>query len=334
MSNATVAAAVSKAVLPTTTFDRTNFGILAAGFSLAMILKYGAALTTRRLRGTDSLAGFVIGCWGVYIFVQLVDMWVKRVSGPIENFQWAIASVTILYSITLVAVLHLSFLRSAALSGLGQVSKNRFATLGLIIVGLVLVIRLVRTGFIFYQTSLSTPNASLSSTSTMFQIITLLPTLFIRLLLDIWSLYNLYRSRVKYVEQAGREAFNIITSSLVIEFLFSCLATMVACQEALNSSGDRFAFMDWLLFSWCLASWVEQRPLYMLIFGSKLTTHSQSEETNTTNGTASSYKMKDMEGGSGGFSGSSNAVEPNRSQPGGSNWYSLQGGKTGRSEAW
>ncbi|KAJ3108284.1 hypothetical protein HDU96_007566 [Phlyctochytrium bullatum] len=300
--NATLATAApapaSTKQLPVSNFDRINFGILAAGFSLAMILKFGSALTTRRLRGNDTLAGFVIGCWFVYIVVQLVDMWVKRVQGPIPDFQWAIATVTILYSLTLCSVLHLSFIRSSALSGLASITRKRFEMGGYIFVGVVFVLRLVRTGIIFYQTSLSTANPGLSNNATTLQFASLLPTLGSRIILDSWSMYNLYKSRVKYVEQAGKEAFTIIQNSLIIEFILSVIATVVACQEAINTTGDRLAFMDWLLFSWCLASWVEQRPLYMLIFGSRLTTQSRSQsETGAEDLGSTSTAVTSFKGG-------------------------------------
>ncbi|KAJ3207018.1 hypothetical protein HDU67_007806 [Dinochytrium kinnereticum] len=223
------------------------------------------------------------------------------------------------YSVTLVAVLHLSVLRSAALSGFGQALRKRFELVGLMVVIGILLIRLVRTGFIFYQTTQSSPVPALSTNSTTLQvgvdehipyfacrdllefnlIITLMPALFLRFILDVWSLFNLYRCRVKYVEQAGKEAFNIIIISLLIEFVLSMLAIIVGMQEALVTPGDRLAFMDWLLFSWCLASWVEQRPLYMLIFGMKITTSSHSENGSTHGaGTAKSANTnRDIESG-------------------------------------
>ncbi|KAJ3098774.1 hypothetical protein HDU97_003736 [Phlyctochytrium planicorne] len=308
--------------LPTSNYDRINFGIMAAGFSLALLLKFGAALFTRKLRGTDSLASIIMGIWLTYISIQLVDMWAKRTAGPIQDYQWVVSTATVLYSTTLCAVLHLSFIRCAALAGFSQINKKRFEYLGLFAVAVVFVMRVVRTGYIFSQTAQSTPNPSLSQTSTLLQTLTLLPTLFLRLLLDTWSLVNLYRSRVKYVEQAGKEAFNIITSSLCIEFVFSVFASIVACQEAANFTGDKLAFMDWLLFSWCLASWVEQRPLYMAIFGAKLTTGSQSEvNTNHTELSSMSKGGRDVEYGS---HAGLNSVKPQSMQYGSDSQYGKQ----------
>ncbi|KAI8831717.1 hypothetical protein BC829DRAFT_449245 [Chytridium lagenaria] len=278
----TVVCAAAKAFQATSVYDRFNFGIMASGFSLALALKFGAALTTRKLRGTDSLAGVIMILWGIYISIQLVDMWHKRVYGVvITGFVWATSMSTILYSATLVSILHLSIMRAAALSGLSQVPRKRFEVGGLIFVIIIFIVRLVRSGFIFQNTAQATPTPALTNNATYLQMATLLPTLFIRLVLDVWSFWNLHWSRVKYVEQAGREAFNIITSSLAIEFGLSILATIVACQEAVNTNPDRLAFMDWLLFSWCLASWVEQRPLFMLIFGARLTTQTGSLETSS-----------------------------------------------------
>ncbi|KAI8836865.1 hypothetical protein BC829DRAFT_436582 [Chytridium lagenaria] len=323
MSSAVVAA---KGFQPTSPYDRFNFGILAAGFSLALILKFGAALTTRKLRGTDSLAGIVIVAWLIYILIQLVDMWHKRVNGEaIAGFVWAIATSTILYSATLVSILHLSFMRSAALSGLGQISRKRFEIAGLTFVIVVFLTRLIRSGFIFMNTAQSSPNPALTNTATLLQMSTLLPTLFVRLGLDVWSLFSLHRSRVKYVEQAGKEAFNIISTSLGIEFALSILATIVACQEAVNVTPDRLAFMDWLLFSWCLASWVEQRPLFMLIFGSRLTTIS--EESSATG--IKSQRGGDAEIGLERVGGSANQVAAqNYQNENQANWYTVQGPKS------
>ncbi|KAJ3098773.1 hypothetical protein HDU97_003735 [Phlyctochytrium planicorne] len=264
---------------PTSNYDRTNFGLVASGFSLAYILKYGLILCTRKFRGTDLTAAIIMFCWLFYIVVQLVDLWTKRTWGPIFNFQWLISAVTILYSATLSAVLYISVIRCSALSGLNGLYRQIFDWSGFGMVIGVFLVRLIRTGFIFYQTSQSNTNATLSSSSTTMQIVTLMPTLFMRFLLDTWSLYQLYMSRVKFIKQAGsNEAFWIITVSLIIEFGLSILAIIVGMQEALNWTGDKLSFMDWLLFSWCLASWVEQRPLYMQIFGQQMT-HTNSDGT-------------------------------------------------------
>ncbi|KAJ3118676.1 hypothetical protein HDU96_010006 [Phlyctochytrium bullatum] len=125
------------------------------------------------------------------------------------------------------------------------------------------------------------------------QIATLLPTLFMRLILDARSLFCLYQYRVKYVERAGKEAFAVILSALLFEFVLSVLATLVGVQEALSSGpGDRLAFMDWILFSWCLASWVEQRPLLMQIFGSSISSGGTALDSHVANADASNYNTK------------------------------------------
>jgi hypothetical protein len=112
--------------------------------------------------------------------------------------------------------------------------------------------------------------------------------------LDIFSLYKLYESRVKYVETAGKGAFLTIVVSTIVEQLLAILAILVGFQEALSYTGNKLSFMDWLLFSWCLASWIDQRPLLQQIFGSKLSTsHTASVsataamQTNASHGCAS-----------------------------------------------
>ncbi|KAJ3096039.1 hypothetical protein HDU97_006296 [Phlyctochytrium planicorne] len=290
--------------VPTSVFDRTNFAIMGAGFSFAFILKYGLILLTRKLRGNDLAAFLIFLCWLFYMVVQIVDAWVnsfsyppnqlqsakllvltflpstfllqtKRVCCAIPNFQWVNAFVSLLSSIVLCAVLHLSFVRCSALAGFPNQWKLIFDRIGIGMVACVFAVRVVRVGFIFYTTSQTDPatNAYLSGNSTMMQITTLMPSLFTRVILDTWSLINLYRCRIKFIKQAGSHpaAFWIITWSLMVEFVFSILAIIVGMQEALTYTGDKLSFMDWLLYSWCLGSWVEQRPLYAQIFGAQMT---------------------------------------------------------------
>ncbi|KAJ3207019.1 hypothetical protein HDU67_007807 [Dinochytrium kinnereticum] len=146
--------------------------------------------------------------------INKIDHWTKRQEASIPNFIYATAGSTVLYSMTLCAVLYCSFIRASALSGMGASMRRRFEVTGWLVVGLMFAARLVRTGLIFRDVAMNAPEIFLQPSITAIQILTLVPTLCIRVLLDSWTLCNLYRSRVKYVEQTGREAFAIITGSL------------------------------------------------------------------------------------------------------------------------
>ncbi|KAI8803295.1 hypothetical protein BJ742DRAFT_501254 [Cladochytrium replicatum] len=102
------------------------------------------------------------------------------------------------------------------------------------------------------------------------QFLTLLPILVGRTILDFISTWQLWKFRVKYMD-SGRDAFYTIAISLVVETVLSHIAIVVSAEEALVSFfrisiPNMLAVTDWLLISWCLASWIEQRPLYRQIF--------------------------------------------------------------------
>ncbi|KAJ3284919.1 hypothetical protein HDU76_008206 [Blyttiomyces sp. JEL0837] len=315
-------------------FERSNFGLVAAGFSFALILKYSVILGTRKsLTGTDGLSAIVMFLWTIYVFIQAINIWSMRTTGAIENFYWAADASTIFYSVTLCAILHMSVLRVLALSGLKTWRKTA-EIVGIGLVVLVFVVRGVRTVFIFIQ-STANANAALAQNATNLQIATLLPSLGIRIIFDIFSMYKLWHHRAKYAEAAGQEAFKTIVLSLGVETLLSIIAIVVAFQEAQNYTGDKLAFMDWLLFSWCLASWIEQRPLYGQIFGSPLfSTKSGSHGTSQSGGSERQLgKFNSVQayqgqvyGGQGNFIGSQNQVQSVFSHQNHQNNGAYQGG--------
>ncbi|KAJ3415182.1 Arginase, catabolizes arginine to ornithine and urea [Chytridiales sp. JEL 0842] len=238
---------------PIPAFDRTNFGLVASGFALFMIFKYTAVLLSRKLRGTDRIAAAILGAWSVYIIIQVIDLWSKRTTGAIENWFYAINTSTLFYSTVLCGILYMSILRVLALFGgvptgesvSSMTNKRRLEIAGIALVAIIFLVRGVRTILIFIaSTADKTSVPALNANATAMQIATLLPTLLIRLILDIISLYKLYESRVKYVETAGQEAFTAIVISTIAEQIFAVLAIFVAFQEASQFQGNKLSFMD------------------------------------------------------------------------------------------
>ncbi|KAJ3125864.1 hypothetical protein HK101_005845 [Irineochytrium annulatum] len=232
------------------------------------------------------MAAISLASWIVYILVQLVNTWDGMTVGLPQGYYWLVDFSTILYSLTLASIVYMSVLRVIALSNISTYRRTLELT-GAGVVLLFFLIRGVRTVLIFMQSASNNgaTNASLSQTSTNLQIATLIPLLSLRIVIDCVSIYRLWESRVRFVDQGGKEAFRVICYSLAVETLLSILATVVAVQEAMNYTGAKLSFMDWMLFSWCLASWIEQRPLFMQIFGARMTTTSSGGQDGMQSGT-------------------------------------------------
>ncbi|KAJ1540185.1 hypothetical protein HK405_011746, partial [Cladochytrium tenue] len=96
---------------------------------------------------------------------------------------------------------------------------------------------------------------------------TMLPVLLLRFAVDFASLFVLYGAKGRRLDASGLEAFKVMLFMLIAELLISVVAIVGSFQEALQSSSFEVIFADWVLISWCLGSWVEQRPLLRAIFG-------------------------------------------------------------------
>ncbi|KAJ3322428.1 hypothetical protein HDU76_013888 [Blyttiomyces sp. JEL0837] len=256
-------------------WDRTNFGLLVAGFAIAYILKYTTILASRKtVRGTDLLAAIALTLWATYIVVQLISLWCGRIySGALDNYVWVLDTVTIFYNTTLCAIVYISVVRVIALFGLITWKKRAAEIVGYVFIGAIFIIRGV-------STSNATP--ALQQTATNLQIATLLPALCVRMTLDALSMYKLWDQAAKYCETGGLESFKNIVISLILEMIFSILAILVAWQEAVNYTGNKLSFMDWALFSWCIGSWIEQRRLYQNIFKERNSSRASSDTESGT----------------------------------------------------
>ncbi|KAJ3211290.1 hypothetical protein HDU67_004632 [Dinochytrium kinnereticum] len=219
-------------------------------------------LLSRRTTGPDPVAVFVTFCWLFYIIINVTELWTRRTTGQILWWNWMVTTATLLYSITFVAMINLSISRTLAFMTFDQKKKKMLEICGNIFLGFVLLVRCLRTGFLYARTSLyysgeteddGSKNLNptlvrLGYVTAAIQIGTILPCFLLRLGLDATSIHKLYMCRKKYIEAGGKEAFRII--------------------EALNYSGSmKFSFVDWVLISWCLGSWVDQKALYLQIFG-------------------------------------------------------------------
>ncbi|KAJ1549190.1 hypothetical protein HK405_008239 [Cladochytrium tenue] len=256
----------------TNVWDRTHFTILCGGFSLALSLRFGMVLTTRRLSRTDRLAVVTLSLWSLYLLAQVVDYWTKRVQGPIPNFAYVTATSTLLYSFALCATTYVAILRIVALASpfYSDTWRFRMERYGLIYVIVVGLARVVRTGFVYYNTYSGVAINSLSAITNRMQSVTIFLCFLPAVFMDASSIYLLYQSRAKYVGAAGKEAFRMILHSMIIEVMFLILAIVQSFQEALNTSSasiNEFSVADWLFISWVISSWVEQRKLFQSIFG-------------------------------------------------------------------
>ncbi|KAJ1549270.1 hypothetical protein HK405_006719 [Cladochytrium tenue] len=256
----------------TNVWDRTHFTILCGGFSLALSLRFGMVLTTRRLSRTDRLAVVTLSLWSLYLLAQVVDYWTKRVQGPIPNFAYVTATSTLLYSFALCATTYVAILRIVALASpfYSDTWRFRMERYGLIYVIVVGLARVVRTGFVYYNTYSGVAINSLSTITNRMQSVTIFLCFLPAVFMDATSIYLLYQSRAKYVGAAGKESFRMILHSMIIEVMFLILAIVQSFQEAINTSSssiNEFSVADWLFISWVISSWVEQRKLFQSIFG-------------------------------------------------------------------
>ncbi|KAJ3191779.1 hypothetical protein HK101_007416 [Irineochytrium annulatum] len=258
----------------------------------------------------DIIAAACVACWICYITVNVLNTWSPRtIAGTVPNLYWATATATLCYSFVLCGILHMSFVRFNALLNVKS-AKRMVEITGYTLCAVVFAVRFARTVLIFVVSSQTgaVANAGLSQNATNLQIATLLPVLFIRLGMDVYSIYKLQAARAKYMESCGMEAFRTIVGSLVVECLFSVLAILVGFQEQLNYTGSKLSFCDWWLMSWCLSSWIEQKPLYQLIFRgqhtsmgssndqsmSRRTTISKMSTNNNTAGANTAIKHSEM----------------------------------------
>lgn len=268
-------------------WDRSNFSLLIAGFSYALIFIAIFNLRTRKYVRDDKLVLAAILSWLVYISIQIVDSWTKKtVTGAIPQFYWAIATATLFYNFTLCSILHSSFKRFLALTEIKSL-KDHLTYSSHFIVGTLFIVRGVRTGFVYSNSSNNNiPNAALTQTATSLQLATLFPFLVLRVAADVVSLAKLVRGRIKFASNCNNHVVGKAGIYIVVEIFLGILAFIVALEEALLYTGVKPAFIDWLLVSWCLVGWVDQHNILRKLF-----------EVNTSN-TNADTKQKGTGGGS------------------------------------
>ncbi|KAI8847328.1 hypothetical protein BC829DRAFT_444655 [Chytridium lagenaria] len=223
--------------LGTSGFDRTHFGILASGFTYAFVLKYVIVLLTRTK--IDVLAFTILITWFLYITLQLIDLWARRTSGPSPGFPGPSPPPP------------------------SSWTEDGLEVVWLCVFGVVLGMRVARSGILFVRTGLTERGETEGGVG----VATILPSFILRLVLDGISIHKLHKFRRRYIEAGGKEAFRVIVSSLIVESIFTLFALIIGIQEAMNYTGPKFSFVDWFLISWCLGSWVDQKALYLQIFG-------------------------------------------------------------------
>ncbi|KAI8899970.1 hypothetical protein BC833DRAFT_563654 [Globomyces pollinis-pini] len=247
---------------------RGLFATFASGFSLSLMLKQLLIVLSTTL---NYMHLSLIFNWTLYIFLQLVNQWSNLEKRPIPNFTYINSTSTIFYSIALCMVFYTSVDRFLAINNQIYGYKYiRLSSYGLLVV--LLGSRLIRTILIFIQNS----GSSLFPASNYIQLATILVIFFLKLCFDAGSLGTLRRVLIRKTKGKFKttqiRALMQLRMTLVIELLLTIISWVVATLEAYTYTGDNLAFMDWLLISWCIAAYIDQKPLLQRLFDIDYTT--------------------------------------------------------------
>ncbi|KAI9330316.1 hypothetical protein BDR26DRAFT_871610 [Obelidium mucronatum] len=217
-------------------------------------------LKTRRFVKEDRLVLASVLSWFIYVSIQVTDTWTKKTTGAIPQFYYAIVLSTIFYTCTLCSILYSSFRRFIALTEVKS-TKETFEKTAFAIVGIIFTARMIRTGFIFANNG----NTQFP-VSTILQLATLFPFLVIRIGADTYSLVKLVRGRIMFTMNSNAHVVEKALILIGVEIALGVLAFVVAVEEALSYQGEKPAYLDWLLISWCMVGWVDQQGILRKIF--------------------------------------------------------------------
>ncbi|KAJ3112143.1 hypothetical protein HDU96_004911 [Phlyctochytrium bullatum] len=231
------------------------------------------------------MAATILFLWGTYILVHVIEAWTRRSSGAAPpHWGWLVTLTTICYSATFVAVVHVSVERTLAFAvGMSAGRKRGWRWAAGVWLGGVFAVRLARTGIFFARTAafggsvagddkewdVNPAMVRLGYVAAAIQALTVIPSFLLRLTLDAISIRKLFETRYRCIEATGMEAFRMIVASLVVEAVLTVITLLVAIQEAMNYKGPKFAYVDWILISWSIASWIDQKQLYRQILSTQ-----------------------------------------------------------------
>ncbi|KAI8899971.1 hypothetical protein BC833DRAFT_583537 [Globomyces pollinis-pini] len=244
---------------------RSLFAIFSSGFALAIMFRQLIIVLSNTL---NIIHLSMIFNWILYIFLQLVNQWSNLEKRPITNFTYVNSTSTIFYSIALCMVFYTSVDRFLAINNQIYGYKYiRFGSYGLLVV--LLGSRLIRTVLIYIQNS----GSSLFPASNYIQLATILVIFFLKLCFDAASFGTLKRvltqktkGGIGNLKVTQVRALMQLRMTLVVELSLTIISWVVATLEAYSYTGDNLAFMDWLLISWCIAAYIDQKPLLQRLF--------------------------------------------------------------------
>jgi hypothetical protein len=265
---------------------RLLYLLLASSFSFALLLKQILTLSIDRKK--QLINTLILTSFSTYIGIQMANSWSILEGNQSPGFDEALKFSTILYNISICSILYLSMTRAAGLFQTGII-KTLAEDYSKIFAIAIFAIRTIRTILVFIDfdtlrtilgfIDFDTLNGTVVP---LLHLLTLIVVLVVRAVFDVSSLYAIYKISVQTQgffqassDYATKRAVKTLILNLVVELMLSALAIFVSMMEAIQFKGDMIAFADWYLISWSIASAVEQRQLYRIIFRTETSSEGQ-----------------------------------------------------------
>lgn len=262
--------------------DRALYQVFFSGVGLSICFWNGLKLSTSHNFRVNRVQFTALIVWSVYVSIQLSDTWTtSNYGGQFPAYKFALTPFsTFLYSLTWGFLVYFSYQRFNCFWPIKKVIKVTLFAIAIILVA----IRFVRTVFVFINSRSATFSTELIAA---LQASTIIPLILIRVIMDISSVVMLSSSRtmlsVKKTPIASA-ALRFMFTSLVTEIIFSIMAITIAVLEASGYTGYRPSFFDWLLISFALSNWFEQRDLNRRVFNKGTYGNDESSSTAVASG--------------------------------------------------
>jgi hypothetical protein len=255
---------------------RQYFLLVAGAFSLALLIKQSLTLCVDRKKQLINIT--ILISFSCYVIIHMIRAWMTLENNTTIYFDYAVKGSTILYNISICSILYLSMTRAACFFQTGTIKTVAENCAKAFTIGL-LVIRNIRTAMIFTNYDSTSGRIAIVP---IIQLATLFVILILRAVFDISSLYAIFKINKQAEgffqtknDYSTKRAVQTLILNLIVELMFSALAIFVAVLEAIPYTGTMIAFADWYLISWSIASAVEQRQLYRIIFRTETSSEGQ-----------------------------------------------------------
>ncbi|KAI8894503.1 hypothetical protein BC833DRAFT_604647 [Globomyces pollinis-pini] len=249
------------------TLPKPPFYLYATGFVHALTINQ---LINISVSQQTWITKFLVMCSFMTATIQCTVNWAEVNGVPFEAANTVMAISTFFGNGMLVGMVYVSLKRFDAIC-FGNPWILKF---GQPLLVLVFVIRKVRTVFIF----MNGPDAAIPVIIT---VITMVPLLILRALMDSVSLYKIWDMRGKSTtDRHKQKAFQKIIYSLTFENVLTLCVIVFTLMDFLKSTADKPFVFEFLLASWSISAMTEQRKLYQTIFGIDV---ESSGNTNPTN---------------------------------------------------